>query len=79
MPVSLDDDQLAIVMAAAQPLSPKTRDAFSISVASELGKHRELGAGLVARIVRDQQRRYFAPPRYADALSAPRAGRVHAR
>jgi hypothetical protein len=35
----------------------------------------ELGPGAVHRLVRDTQRRYFDPPRFADALSAPRWSR----
>jgi hypothetical protein len=62
MPVSLSDDELAIVMDCARPLDPKARDAFLRDIAAELAKHAERGLGLVHRLVRDLQRRYFDPP-----------------
>jgi hypothetical protein len=76
MSVSLSDDELAVVMDAARPLSPKARHAFLIDVARELAKHRELGPGSIHRLVREMQRRHFDAPRFADAVSAPRFGRV---
>jgi hypothetical protein len=77
MPVSLDDDQLAIVMAAAQPLEPTARHAFLIAVAAELAKDSpELGPGSIHRLVREMQPRYFDAPRLATTVSAPRAGRA---
>jgi hypothetical protein len=67
MPVSLDDDQLAIVMAAAQPLEPTARHAFLIAVAAELAKDSpELGPGSIHRLVREMQPRYFDAPRLGD-------------
>jgi hypothetical protein len=63
MLISLDDDAVAAVMNAAQPLAPKDRSAFLHDVAAELGKHPgELGAGLIHRVVREVQHRYFNPP-----------------
>jgi hypothetical protein len=72
MPVSLSDDELAIVMDCAAPLALKDRDVFLHDVAAALAKHPgELGRGAVHRLVREMQRRYFDPPSFV-ANSAPR-------
>jgi hypothetical protein len=76
MSVSLSDAELAVVMDAARPLSPKARHAFLIDIARELAKRHEFGPGSIHRLVREMQRRHFTPPPFADSLSAPRAGRV---
>jgi hypothetical protein len=60
--LSLSDDELAAVMAHAQPLAPSARAAFLIDVAAELKRYQEVGPGLVGRICRDAQRRHFDPP-----------------
>jgi hypothetical protein len=49
MPLSLSDDKLRIVMAAAQPIAPQDRDRFLRDVAAELEKYREVGVGIVGR------------------------------
>ena len=69
---SLSDDELHIVMDCAQPLAPKDRDAFLRDVAAELEQHpTELGRGVVHRIARELQSRYFDPPSFV-GCSAPR-------
>jgi hypothetical protein len=60
--LSLSDEELAAVMAHAQPLPPSSRAGFLIDVASELKRHTETGPGLIGRICRDLQRRHFHPP-----------------
>ena len=76
MPMSHSDDELSIVMDCARPLPPQDRDSFLREVAAELAKHPdELGPGLVHRITRELQARYFDAPRFADGLSAPRPRR----
>jgi hypothetical protein len=45
-------------------------------IAAELAQHGELGPGSIHRLVREMQRKYFAPPRFADALSSPRSRRT---
>jgi len=64
MPLSLSDSELAVIVEAASPLAPDRRAEFLQTVAAELGKHRELGEGLVARVARDAQRKVFAPPNF---------------
>ncbi len=77
MPVSLSDDELAIVMDAAQPLEPQARGKFLHDVAAELAKYPELGPGSVHRLVRATQRKYFDPPQGLSLTnSAPRSRRV---
>jgi hypothetical protein len=62
--LGLSDDELKILMSAAAPLEPKARIEFLRAVAAELATHSELGDGLVARVVRELQRRYFDPPKF---------------
>ena len=57
-PLALTDTQMTAVMAAAQPLPPADRSLFLQDVAAALdGK--ELGDGVVARVCREIQRRYW--------------------
>ena len=60
--ISLSDTELDIVMAAAAPLLPQSRDAFLRAVAGALAQHPQLGPGIVCRIAREMQRRHFSPP-----------------
>ena len=74
--VSLSDTELTAIMDAARPLAPGDRDAFLRSVAAELAQYPdELGPGVVHRLVREVQRRYFDPPSFV-GCSAPRFGRT---
>jgi hypothetical protein len=63
-PLSLSDSELQTLIEAASPLAPDRRAEFLQTVAAELGKHRELGEGLVARTCREAQRKVFAPPNF---------------
>jgi hypothetical protein len=62
--ISLSDSELKIIMDAAAPIPPQDRSEFLRAVAAELAKHREIGAGIVGRVVREVQRRYFDPPKF---------------
>jgi hypothetical protein len=62
MPLRLTDDQLDIILLAAQPLAPHQRDGFLQAVANELAGCQELGPGLVSRVCRQVQRAHFDPP-----------------
>jgi hypothetical protein len=62
--VSLSDTDLSAVMDAARPIPPPSRDRFLREVAAELSKYPEIGPGLVGRVVRETQRKYFDPPRF---------------
>jgi hypothetical protein len=62
--ISLSDDSelTTIILAAAAPLRPADRELFLFDVMTELEKRGELGPGIVARVCREQQRRFFDPP-----------------
>jgi len=60
--ISLDDEELEIVMQLATPLHPIQRGAFLEAVAEEASKHAELGPGLISRIARAVQKTYLAAP-----------------
>jgi len=60
--VRLTDDELRIVMAAARPLRPDQRQLFLNELASVLGHYSGLGPGVLHRLCRDLQRRFFDPP-----------------
>jgi hypothetical protein len=57
-PLKLSDSQLDQVLRAAHPIGVRDRDAFLQDVAAEL-RGREIGDGLVARVVREVQSRYW--------------------
>ena len=54
------DSQLDQIFACAAPLAPAVRSAFLEDVADALNGH-EIGDGLVQRVCRDLQRKYFDP------------------
>jgi hypothetical protein len=62
--ISLDDDSMIALMDACRPLRLQDRDQFIRALAGELEKHRpgEVGPGLVHRLARDLQRRFFDAP-----------------
>jgi hypothetical protein len=60
-PIRLSDSELDAVMAAARPLPVERRDAFLQAVATAL-HGRELGHGLIHRILVETQRAFFDPP-----------------
>jgi uncharacterized protein (DUF1778 family) len=63
-PLHLSDSQLEQILRAAAPLAPKDRSPFLVDVAAALhGK--ALGDGVVFRVTREIQERYFRPPEFA--------------
>jgi hypothetical protein len=60
-PIALTDAQLAAVMRAAEPLAPADRGRFLEQVAAAL-QDREIGDGLVGRVVAEMQRKFWDPP-----------------
>ena len=60
-PLALTDSELDAVLAAARPLPVERRDAFLQAVAAEL-RGREVGPGLVHRVVAQVQREFFDTP-----------------
>jgi hypothetical protein len=61
-PIRLTDSELDAVMAAARPIAVHRRDEFLQEVASELQRCGEIGPGVVFKICRETQRRFFDPP-----------------
>jgi len=62
VPISLSDDQLvATITNAAQPLNPRDRTRFIEAVASRL-RGQELGDGVVGRSCRELQAQFLRPP-----------------
>ena len=58
----LSSDQLETILRAARPLARGDHDAFIADVTEALANCAELGEGVVHRVVRDVQRRYWSPP-----------------
>ena len=65
-PVRLTDEQLAVIMAAAEPLAPADRGPFLEAVAASL-RGREIGDGLIHRVIAEVQHRFFDPPQFQRA------------
>ena len=61
-PLALDDSQITTIMSAARILAPADRDEFMRQVAAVLERQPELGDGIVARVCREIQLRYWTPP-----------------
>ena len=60
--ISLSDSELAVILDAARIVPWQERSQFLRDVAAELGRHREIGPGLIHRVAREQQRKHFEPP-----------------
>ena len=58
-PISLTEDQMMALTAAAQPLSPRCRSAFLEECAQELARLPEVGDGALHRVVMQVQRAYL--------------------
>jgi len=67
--VSLSDSELNVIMDAARPLLVQARREFLAALAAELEGQRQLGPGIVHRVCRDLQRRYFDPPNLSGIIS----------
>jgi hypothetical protein len=61
-PLALSDSEIAHVMSAARVLPIGDRDEFLRSVAATLQSQPVLGDGIVARVCRELQQRYWRPP-----------------
>jgi hypothetical protein len=68
VPISLSDDEMAAVLAAARPLARERRDAFLRAIATDLGRAPERGPGVLHRIIRATQRQFFDPPNLSRPL-----------
>jgi hypothetical protein len=69
LPLALSDDELAMMVAAARPLAPHQRDGFLQAVADELSRCGQVGPGVVHRICREMQRKFFDAPDLDGAAS----------
>ena len=58
-PIALTDDQLMIIMRAAEPLQPHDRSAFLILVATRLNEQDVIGDWLVSRVAREAQAEFW--------------------
>ena len=60
-PLSLTDESMSMLMRLSEPLLPVDRSKFLADVAHELKDAAEIGDGLVGRVGREVQGRYFKP------------------
>ena len=60
-PLSLTDESMSMLMRLSEPLPPVDRSKFLADVAHELKGCAEIGDGLVGRVGREVQARYFKP------------------
>jgi hypothetical protein len=63
-PLKLSDDEMTALYRAARPIAQDRRDEFLQACADALAGERELGPGVVFRVLRDTQRRFFDPPAF---------------
>ena len=56
------DNLQSIVDSAAMPLRPSDRPLFFEAVGAELQQYSEIGPGIVFRVARELQRKFFDPP-----------------
>ena len=68
--ISLSDDQLSMVMHAAEPLDPAMRSAFLAALAALLSTAGEIGDGTIGRAIRELRHEFHQP------LSVSRSGQV---
>jgi hypothetical protein len=59
--ISLNDDELQILLTAARPIPAQHRSDFLNDVASELSKYPEIGPGVIHRVTAKIQRQHLAP------------------
>ena len=62
MPISLSENELSAIMAAARPLQIHQRDAFLRDIATELAALPVIGDGALHRIITMVQRRHYDAP-----------------
>jgi hypothetical protein len=75
-PLQLNDDEMSVLLSLAGPIDQQRRPQFLQEVAAELEAKRqagEIGEGLVHRLARQIQRRFFDPPALPNASRRARA------
>jgi hypothetical protein len=68
--LQLSDDEMSVLMTLAGPIDQALRPKFLQEVATELEVKRqagEIGEGLVHRVARTVQRRFFDPPQLGES------------
>ena len=72
MPLSLNDEEMDLLLALAAPIDHQQRATFLAAVAAEF-KAGAVGIGSVYRVARTAQRRFFDPPQLPNASKVARA------
>jgi hypothetical protein len=74
MPLHLNDDEMGVLMSLAGPIDHQRRPQFLQEVAQELEASGQAGGpGVVHRVGRVVQRKYFDPPQLPNASPRARA------
>jgi hypothetical protein len=60
-PIALSDSEISHIMTCARPLMPGDRDAYVRAVVAVLESQPVLGPGLVGRVCRELQGRFWRP------------------
>jgi hypothetical protein len=75
-PLQLNDNEMSLLLSLSAPIDQQRRPQFLQEVAQELEAKRqagEVGEGLVHRLARTIQRKYFTPPQLPNAGKTARA------
>lgn len=75
MPIRLTSEEHAAVLLVAAPLARPDRQPFIDAVTAALADVPVIGPGVLHRAIVAAQRAHFDPPKFSDALSAPRPRR----
>jgi hypothetical protein len=70
-PIKLSDSEIATVMSAARVLPVADRDAFLQHVAAVLAVQPVVGDGIVSRVCREVQQRFWRAPELDERRSHP--------
>ena len=74
MPLQLNDEEMSVLMSLAGPIDQQSRPKFLQEVAQELEASGQAGGpGVVHRVDRVVQRRFWDPPQLPNASKAARA------
>jgi hypothetical protein len=76
MPLELSDNEMSLLLSLSAPIDQQRRPQFFQEVAQELEAKRqagEVGEGLVHRLARQIQRKYWDPPQLPNAGKMARA------
>jgi hypothetical protein len=75
-PPQLTDDEMSVLRSLAEPIDQQRRPQFLQEVAAELEakwQAGEIGEGVVHRVARTLQRKFFDPPEFPNATGRARA------